>query len=87
MRISILCVWVDGKYECKDGHALITDDDWVMLCSPNEEIISRSSSVQDKTPSLSPSKFVGEYCRDTLTDTLFRKLKIITAVFLQCVSP
>ena len=53
--------WADGKHECKDGHALIADDDWIMLCSPNEEIVSRSPSVLNKMPSLSPSKTVGEY--------------------------
>ena len=58
---SMCMLLAGGKYECKDGHALIADDDWVMLCSPNEEIVSRSLSVGNKLPSLSPAKTVGKY--------------------------
>ena len=54
----------DKKYECEDGHALITDNNWVLLCPPNEKIVSRSPSVLNRIPSLSPSTTVGEYCKD-----------------------
>ena len=51
--------WAGKKYECEDGHALITDNNWMLLCPPNEEIISRSPSVLKSSLSLSmtPGKY------------------------------
>ena len=57
-------ICADKKYECEDGHALITDNSWVLMCPPTEEIVSRSSSVLNRIPSLSPSTTVGECCKD-----------------------
>ena len=55
----------DKNYECKDGHALITDNSWVLLCPPNEEIVSRSPSVLNRIPPLLPATRIGEYsCKE-----------------------
>ena len=52
---------LDEKYECEDGRALIIDDNWAVLCPSNKEILSRSPSVSNTTPSLSPSAKACEY--------------------------
>ena len=63
MIIGLNCV--DKNYECEDGHALITDNSWVLLCPPNEEIVSRSPSVLNRIPTLLPATRVGEYsCKE-----------------------
>ena len=53
--------WKDENYQCDDGHALITDNNWVLLCPPNDEIVSLSPMVLNEIPSLSPSIAIGEY--------------------------
>ena len=53
--------WTDKHYQCEDGHALVTDNNWILSCPPNEEIISRSLLVLNMIPSLSPSTTIGEY--------------------------
>ena len=63
MRCTIITC-ADKNYECRDGHALITDNNWVLLCPPNEEVVPRSSSVSNRIPSLSPSTTVGGCCND-----------------------
>ena len=50
----------DKNYQCEDGRALITDNNWVLLCPPNDEIVVRSSSVLNTKPALSSSTIVGE---------------------------
>ena len=79
-NINNLCEWTDEKYECEDGHALITDNNWVLLCPPIDEIVSVSPSVLNTMPSLSPSITVGEYHIRILATTLLREL--ITALFI-----
>ena len=59
-RIDNSCEWADEKYKCEDGHAVITNSSWVLLCPPNEEVVSRSSTVLNTIPSLSPSTTVGK---------------------------
>ena len=52
----------DKKHECEEGHAVIADNNtWTVLCPPNDEIVSRSPSILNIIPSLSPSTTVGEY--------------------------
>ena len=51
----------DKKYDCEDGHALIIDNStWIVLCPPNDEIVSRSPSILNMIPLLSPSTTTGE---------------------------
>ena len=53
----------DKNYQCEDGHALVTDNNWVLSCPPNEEITSRSPSVLNRIPPLSPSTSISKYCK------------------------
>ena len=50
-----LFVWLDQKYQCKDGHALVSDGYFSLLCPPIEKIISQSPSMLNGVPSLSSS--------------------------------
>ena len=53
-------VYLDENYQCEDGHALITDDSWVLFCPPNEEVVSRSTMVLNMAAVLSPSVTIGK---------------------------
>ena len=53
-------VCADEKYQCPDGKALVADSSFIVLCPPDEEIISRSPSVLDGAPSLSSPTTIGE---------------------------
>ena len=61
---GILVKLTDKNYRCGDGHALVTDNNWVLSCPPNEEITSRSPSVLNRIPPLSPSATISKYCKD-----------------------
>ena len=52
--------YLDENYQCEDGHALITDDNWALFCPPNEEVVSRSTMVLNMAPVLSPSVTIGK---------------------------
>ena len=54
-------VWTDDKYECEDEHALIIDNNWILMCAPDKEIAEVSSSILSTVPSLSPSRKIGKY--------------------------
>ena len=69
MKIKIYVKWTDEKYECEDGHALVTNNSWVVLCPPSEEVVSRSPSVLNMIPSLSPSTKIGECCENSYLAT------------------
>ena len=52
--------YLGENYQCEDGHALITDDRWLLFCPSNEEIVSRSTLVLNIPPVLSPSLTIGK---------------------------
>ena len=68
-KCSNLCgLSIDEKYQCQDGKALVADSSFIVLCPPDEEIISRSPSVSERPPSLSSSTTIGGYYNNTHCD-------------------
>ena len=66
-------VCADEKYQCQDGQAVFNDGYFVVLCPPDEEIISRSPSVLSGSPLLSTPTTIGEY-RDIYYNQLHSKV-------------
>jgi len=46
-------------YGCQDGHALLTNSSWGILCPPVEEVALRSPVVSESLPTLSDATRIG----------------------------
>lgn len=52
--------WVDTPYGCQDGYALLTSDNWAVLCPPAEEVALISPAISDNLPTLSDATRTGK---------------------------
>ena len=46
---------IDEAYSCKDGHALVNGNRWIVSCPAADAVISRTTPVSDGLPTLSPA--------------------------------
>ena len=46
---------------CRDGHAVITDNSWVILCPPTEDVASQAVTVLSQLPEVLPTVDIGMY--------------------------
>ena len=52
-------MWVDKPYGCQDGHALLTNSSWGILCPPVEEAALISPAVSESLPTLTDAPRIG----------------------------
>ena len=54
--------FIDRSHVCRDGHAVITDSSWVVLCPPTADVTSQAAApVSGDPPELLPSEEIGTY--------------------------
>ena len=58
-QIAVLYLHVDTPYGCQDGHALLTNSSWTVLCPPSKEVALRSLAVSDNMPVLTNAARIG----------------------------
>ena len=46
---------IDKAYSCKDGHALVIGNRWIVSCPTVDAVISRTTPVSGGLPTLSPA--------------------------------
>lgn len=52
----------DRSHACRDGHAVITDSDWVILCPPSEDVTSQATvPILGEPHGLLPSEEIGTH--------------------------
>ena len=58
--VFVIMHFSDRSYVCRDGHAVITNSDWVVLCPPTEDVTSQSTIIIPGEPSEPlPSEEIG----------------------------
>ena len=49
---------IDESYSCKDDHALITDNGWMVSCPPSDVVASVSAPFLGELPELSSTTII-----------------------------
>ena len=58
---QLLLTFKGTPYGCSDGHAVVTDGNWTLLCPPTEEVVLQTSLVinDDLPDTLAPAMRIG----------------------------